>query len=93
MQKIVFYSATNFIEIELCKDIDTDWLDASYMSLTLRKTCLQGFRLAHIQTRLTMTRGLKFLIKEVEGLFYLCSENKGNKKKAISNAYLIPPAW
>ena len=22
-------------------------------------------------------RGLKFLIKEVEGLYYLCSENKG----------------
>ena len=24
-----------------------------------------------------MARGLKFGIKEVEGLFYLCSENKG----------------
>ena len=24
-----------------------------------------------------MTRGLKFRIKKVEGLFYLCSENKG----------------
>ena len=24
-----------------------------------------------------MARGLKFLIKEVEGLYYTCSENKG----------------
>ena len=24
-----------------------------------------------------MTRGLKFRIQEVEGLYYLCSENKG----------------
>ena len=24
-----------------------------------------------------MSRGLKFRIKEVEGLYYLCSENKG----------------
>ena len=24
-----------------------------------------------------MARGLKFQIKEVEGLYYLCSENKG----------------
>ena len=30
-----------------------------------------------VQSTQKMFRGLKFRIKEVEGLYYLCSENKG----------------
>ena len=44
------------------------------------KTGLRSFRPDRTQTRLynhTMARGLKFRILEVEGLYYLCSENKG----------------
>ena len=42
------------------------------------KTGLRGFRPGPIKLVCTATaRGLKFRIKEVEGLYYLCSENKG----------------
>ena len=46
-----------------------------------KKTCLWGFptnsdtnQAVQLQN---MARGLKFQIREVEGLNYLCSENKG----------------
>ena len=43
--------------------------------------CLRGFRTRSETNRavqsLNMARGLKFRIQEVEGLYYLCSENKG----------------
>ena len=47
------------------------------------KTGLRGFRPGSIQTGLYShrkwleARGLKFRIEKVEGLYYLCSENKG----------------
>ena len=44
------------------------------------KTGLRDFGPGPTQTRLQiqkMARGLKFRIKKVEGLDYLCSENKG----------------
>ena len=46
------------------------------------KTCLRGFRSARSDTNRAvepqkMARGLKFQTEEVEGLYYLCSENKG----------------
>ena len=45
------------------------------------KTSLWGFRPGPTKNRavqsLNMGRGLKFRILEVEGLYYLCSENKG----------------
>ena len=31
-----------------------------------------------------MARGLKFQIKKVEGLYYLCSENKGTDQLAVT---------
>ena len=37
-------------------------------------TCLRGFPSGQTQK---VNRGLKFQIKEVEGLCYLCRENKG----------------
>ena len=44
-------------------------------------TCLRGFRPGPTQTLAVqpqkMVRGLKFRIKEVEGLYYLSSEKKG----------------
>ena len=40
------------------------------------KTGLRGFRNRAVQPQ-KMTRGLKFRIQEVEGLYYPCSENKG----------------
>ena len=45
-----------------------------------KKTGLLGFRLGPTHARLyplKMARGLKFWISEVEGLYYLSSENKG----------------
>ena len=41
-----------------------------------KKTCLLGFQPGPTQT-LEMARGLQFRIWEVEGLYYLRSENKG----------------
>ena len=42
------------------------------------KASLWGFRPCHTQTRPhKMARGLKFRIKEVEGLYFLYSVNKG----------------
>ena len=43
------------------------------MSLIVRKPV---FRVSD-QVRHNMVRGLEFGIKEVEGLYYLCSETKG----------------
>ena len=40
------------------------------------KTGLQGFRPGPTKTGL-YSRGLKFQIQKVEGLHFLCSENKG----------------
>ena len=49
--------------------------------LRRQKTGLRGFRPGPTQTRLrnqlNEARNLKFQIKEVEGLYYPCSENKG----------------
>ena len=42
----------------------------------LEKTCPRGFRPGPTQPQ-KIARGLKFLISEGEGLYYLCSENKG----------------
>ena len=50
------------------------------MSVVSGKTCLRGFRPGPTQTGLyshKIFRGLKFWVKEVEGLYYPCSENKG----------------
>ena len=45
------------------------------------KTDLRGFPTRHHTNRAVLpqktARGFKFRIKEVEGLYYLCSENKG----------------
>ena len=41
------------------------------------KTCLRGFTNWTVYSQ-KMTRGLKFRIKEVEGLDYVCCKNKGS---------------
>ena len=52
-----------------------------YLSLVVRKLWSSGFRTRSdtnwaVQPQ-KMARGLKFRIWEVEGLYYLCSKNKG----------------
>ena len=52
----------------------------NYMSLVVRKTVFGVSTRSHSNQAVQphkMARGLKFLIKKVEGLYYLCSENKG----------------
>ena len=51
-----------------------------YMSLVVRKSVFGVVTRSHTNQSLQphkMARGLKFRIKEVEGSYYLCSENKG----------------
>ena len=51
------------------------------MSPVARKTCLQGCPTRSDTNQAVqpkkMVRGLKLCIEKVEGLYYLCSENKG----------------
>ena len=51
------------------------------MSLVVKKKRFSGFPTRSHTNRAVqpqkMARGLKFRIQEVEGLYYLCSENKG----------------
>ena len=45
-----------------------------------KKTCFGGFPpglTQAVQLQKMATRGLKFRIQKAEGLYYLCSENKG----------------
>ena len=56
-------------------------VDPKYnMSPVVRKLIFRVSARSHTNRAvqsLNMGRGLKFRIKEVEGLYYLCSENKG----------------
>ena len=47
------------------------------MSLVVRKPVVQVSDISKAVQPQKMARGLKFRIKEVEELYYLCSENKG----------------
>ena len=47
------------------------------MSLVLRKPVFGGSDTNRAVQPQKMAGGLKFRIKKVEGLYYLCSENKG----------------
>ena len=49
-----------------------------YLSLNVRKPVFGVTDTNRAVQRQKMVRDLKFRIKELEGLFYLCSENKGD---------------
>ena len=61
-------------------------LSASYMSSVTTKTCNPTEIAAQPQS---MARGLKFQIMEVEGLYNLCSKNKGADQQVFSCSYRI----
>ena len=68
-------------EIVLCSENKADPpLCFMHMSLLMRKPVFRvSDQVPHNQALQPhkMARGLKFRIKKVEGLYYLCSENKG----------------
>ena len=56
------------------------------------KTCLRGLTRSGTNRAVKsqkMVRGLKFQIYEEEGLYYLCSENKGTDQLARSHCALV----
>ena len=72
----------NMIALRLCYHFKNICSTCKASTERRENTCLQGFRPGPTQTglyghRKWLVRDLKFRVYEEEGLYYLCSENKG----------------